>query len=122
MDANGHLTTAERKAFGRMLNKLRDDRLIAMAPQLSIQNWQIDPDATEGGSVLVDLNHKVTHAQRLHAFLLGGRHLRSTRFLPVSSEVSAVTKASQELMDLVRLHRELGLSVIQLRDAGSTLV
>ena len=75
MDANGHLTTAERKAFGRMLSKLRDDRLIAMAPQLSIQNWQIDPDATQAGSVLVDLNHKVTHAQRLHAFLLGGRHL-----------------------------------------------
>ena len=49
---------------------------------------------------------------------LRGRHLRSTRFLPLSSEVAAETKASQEVMDLVRLHRELGLLVIQLRDAG----
>ena len=44
--------------------------------------------------------------------------MRSTRFLPPSGEVAAETKASQEVMDLVRLHRALGLLVIQLRDAG----
>ena len=44
--------------------------------------------------------------------------MRSTRFLPPSREVAAETKASQEVMDLVRLHRELGLMVIQLRDEG----
>ena len=40
------------------------------------------------------------------------------RFLPPSRVAAAETKASQELMDLVRLHRELGLLVIRLRDAG----
>ena len=65
-----------------------------------------------------DLNDKMTHTLGLPALLLGGRHLRSTRFLPPSREVAAETKASQEVMDLVRLHRELGLLVIQLRDAG----
>ena len=65
-----------------------------------------------------DLNRNMTHTLGLPALLLGGRHLRSTRFLPPSGEVAAETKASQEVMDLVRLHRELGLLVIQLRDAG----
>jgi hypothetical protein len=50
--------------------------------------------------------------------LLGGRHLRSTRFLPPSREVATETMASQEVMDLVRLRRELGLLVIQMRNAG----
>jgi hypothetical protein len=44
--------------------------------------------------------------------------LRSTRFLPLSREVATETKASHEVMDLVRLRRELGLVVIRLRDAG----
>jgi len=70
------------------------------------------------GSPGFDLNQKMTHTLGLPALLLGGRHLRSTRFLPPSREVAAETKASQEVMDLVRLHRELGLLVIQLRDAG----
>jgi hypothetical protein len=64
-----------------------------------------------------DPNQKVTYAG-LPARLPGGRHLRSTRFLPLSGKVAAETKASQEVIDLVRLHRELGLLVIQLRDAG----
>lgn len=52
--------------------------------------------------------------------LLGERQLRSTRFLPASHEAAAETKASQEVIELVRLHRELGLLVIQLRDAGQS--
>lgn len=44
--------------------------------------------------------------------------MKSRRFLPPRSEAAAETKASHEVMDLVRKNPELGLLVIQLREAG----
>ena len=40
------------------------------------------------------------------------------RFLPAGKEAAAETKASHEVMDLVRKHPELSLLVVQLREAG----
>ena len=44
--------------------------------------------------------------------------MKSRSFLPPRSEAAVETKASHEVMDLVRQNPELGLLVIQLREAG----
>jgi hypothetical protein len=44
--------------------------------------------------------------------------MKSRRFLPPRREAAVETKASHEVMDLVRQNPELGLLVIQLREAG----
>jgi hypothetical protein len=44
--------------------------------------------------------------------------MQSRRFLPPRSEAAVETKASHEVMELVRQNPELGLLVIQLREAG----
>ena len=40
------------------------------------------------------------------------------RFLPLGKEAAAETKASHEVMDLVRENPELSFLVVQLREAG----
>ncbi len=40
------------------------------------------------------------------------------RFLPLGKEAAAETKASHEVMDLVRKNPELSLLVVQLHEAG----
>ena len=40
------------------------------------------------------------------------------RFLPLGKEAAAATKASHEVMDLVRKNPELSLLVVQLHEAG----
>ena len=42
----------------------------------------------------------------------------TSRFLPLGSAAAAETKASHEVMDLVRENRELSLLVVRLHDAG----
>jgi hypothetical protein len=44
--------------------------------------------------------------------------MKSRRFLPPRSEAAVETKASHEVMELVRQNPELGLLVIRLREAG----
>ena len=42
----------------------------------------------------------------------------TSRFLPLGSAAAAETKASHEVMDLVRKHPELSRLVVQLREAA----
>ena len=44
--------------------------------------------------------------------------MKARRFLPPRSEAAVETKASHEVMELVRQKPELGLLVIRLREAG----
>jgi hypothetical protein len=44
--------------------------------------------------------------------------MKSRRFLPPRSEAAVETKASHEVMELVRQNPKLGLLVIKLREAG----
>ena len=44
--------------------------------------------------------------------------MRARRFLPRGKEAAAATKASHEVMDLVRKAPELNLLVIRLREEG----
>ncbi len=44
--------------------------------------------------------------------------MKARRFLPPRSEAAVETKASHEVMELVRQNPELGLLVIRLREAG----
>ena len=44
--------------------------------------------------------------------------MTARRFLPRGKEAAAETKASHEVMDLVRKHPELSLLVVQLHEAG----
>jgi hypothetical protein len=44
--------------------------------------------------------------------------MKATRFLPPRKEAAEQTRASHEVMELVRQNPKLGLLVIQLREAG----
>ncbi len=44
--------------------------------------------------------------------------MKATRFLPPRKEAADETKASHQVMELVRQNPKLGLLVIQLREAG----
>ena len=44
--------------------------------------------------------------------------MKATRFLPPRKEAATETKASHEVMELVRQNPKLSLLVIQLREAG----
>ena len=44
--------------------------------------------------------------------------MKAMRFLPPRKEAAGETKASHEVMELVRQNPKLGLRVIQLREAG----
>jgi hypothetical protein len=45
--------------------------------------------------------------------------MKATRFLPPRKEAADQTKASHEVMELVRQNPKLSLLVIQLREAGA---
>ncbi len=99
------------------------DELLAQGKERRQRNGQGIPGANQPGPIGLPLAarpERATRELRLASSEMQEGYCMSRRFSPLSREAEVETKASHQVMELVRKSPELSRLVVQLRDQGQS--